>query len=535
MTLIVADRVQETTLTTGTSDYTLLGAKTGFQSFGAVMANADTTYYAVTDGTNWEVGIGTYSTTGPTMARTTILASSNGGAAVSWAAGTKEIFLTYAAEKSVYLDESGDLSVDGTTFFVDAANNSVGIGTSSPDENLHVSSSSFTQIKIESTGAATDPELALTNDNGGASEWTLRLDKSDSDKFQLRYNNSAFLTAITSGNVGVGTASPTGLMHLYGSTTAGANTVLRVQNGNNDGESFLTFGDVDDVFIGGVQYDHTNDSMNLYVNNAYRMYITSAGDVGVGVASPSTKLDVAGTANATALSIGGTVITATAAELNYTDGVTSNIQTQLDAKAPIASPTFTGTASAPYFDATTGGFTAVAADTAALPSFTWSGDTDTGIFRVGANSIGFSTAATERFRVAANGAIGIGGANYGSSGQVLTSNGSTAAPSWQSGAPSTAEVAAATAGIAYGAVGSYLEGAWVGDGATLTQNSTIAGSSIYPGGVFANNTTADTVVSSGASLFGGSVLSGTWRVMGRSRSTATSTVRTFTTLFLRIS
>jgi hypothetical protein len=111
MTLIIADRVQETTLTTGTSDYALIGATTGYQSFGAVMANGDTTYYAATDSINWEVGIGTYSTTGPTMVRTTILSSSNSGSAVNWVAGTKNIFLSYAASKSSYLDASGALLV----------------------------------------------------------------------------------------------------------------------------------------------------------------------------------------------------------------------------------------------------------------------------------------------------------------------------------------------------------------------------------------------------------------------------------------
>lgn len=111
MALVVADRVQETTSTTGTSDYVLLGAATGYQSFGAVLANADTTYYAITNDTDWEVGVGTYSTTGPTLARTTILASSNGGSAVSWGVGVKNIFISYAASKSVYLDGSGDLLV----------------------------------------------------------------------------------------------------------------------------------------------------------------------------------------------------------------------------------------------------------------------------------------------------------------------------------------------------------------------------------------------------------------------------------------
>jgi hypothetical protein len=76
-----------------------------------VLANGDTTYYAITNDTDWEVGIGTYSTTGPTLARTTILASSSGGSAVNWGVGVKNIFISYAASKAVYLDASGDVLV----------------------------------------------------------------------------------------------------------------------------------------------------------------------------------------------------------------------------------------------------------------------------------------------------------------------------------------------------------------------------------------------------------------------------------------
>lgn len=141
MALVVADRVQETTSTTGTSDYVLLGAEAGYQAFGDVMADSDTTYYAVTDDVDWEVGIGTYSTTGPTLVRTTILESSNSDAAVNWGAGNKKIFLTYAAERSVYLNANGDLSVDGTTLYVDSTNNRVGVGTATPATTLDVSGS----------------------------------------------------------------------------------------------------------------------------------------------------------------------------------------------------------------------------------------------------------------------------------------------------------------------------------------------------------------------------------------------------------
>lgn len=97
MTLQFADRVQETFSTTGTSTISLGGSVVGYQAFGSVCNNGDTAYYAATDGTNWEVGLGTYATSGNTLTRTTIIASSNSGAAVNWAAGTKNIWLNAPA------------------------------------------------------------------------------------------------------------------------------------------------------------------------------------------------------------------------------------------------------------------------------------------------------------------------------------------------------------------------------------------------------------------------------------------------------
>jgi len=116
MALILKDRVKETTSTTGTGAISLGGAVANFQAFSAVLSDADTTYYAIIDVTNsdYEVGLGTYSSGGNTLARTTILESSNGGSAVSFGAGTKNVFIAYPAEKSVYLDDSNQLVINST-------------------------------------------------------------------------------------------------------------------------------------------------------------------------------------------------------------------------------------------------------------------------------------------------------------------------------------------------------------------------------------------------------------------------------------
>ena len=103
MALVIIDRAKETTTTTGTGSVTLLGAVTGFQSLAGV-GNGNTTFYCIADqsGANWEVGLGTYSTTGPTLARTTVLSSSNSGSLVTFTAGTKDVFVTYPAESAAY-------------------------------------------------------------------------------------------------------------------------------------------------------------------------------------------------------------------------------------------------------------------------------------------------------------------------------------------------------------------------------------------------------------------------------------------------
>jgi len=125
MAFVLADRVQETTTTTGTGTVTLLGAVTGFQSF-SVIGNANTTYYCIAGqtGSQWEVGIGTYTSSGTTLARTTVLASSNAGSLVTFSAGTKNVFVTYAAKRALY--SNGPITTNATYYPTFTSTNTVG-------------------------------------------------------------------------------------------------------------------------------------------------------------------------------------------------------------------------------------------------------------------------------------------------------------------------------------------------------------------------------------------------------------------------
>jgi hypothetical protein len=133
MALVVKDRVKETTTTTGQGTVTLLGAATGYQSFAAI-GNANTTYYTIAGqtGSEWEVGIGTYTSSGTTLSRDTVLSNSLGTTAkIDFSSGTKDVFVTYPAGKAAY--ESSDQTItaggDGAIYL---ASNTITVNSTIP-------------------------------------------------------------------------------------------------------------------------------------------------------------------------------------------------------------------------------------------------------------------------------------------------------------------------------------------------------------------------------------------------------------------
>ena len=106
MAFVINDRVKETSTTTGLGTFTLDGAVTGFETFSSAIGNTSLTYYTIhtQNAAQFEVGIGTVGA--GTLARTTIISSSNSDAAVDFSAGTKDVFCTMPASKVAYIDDT---------------------------------------------------------------------------------------------------------------------------------------------------------------------------------------------------------------------------------------------------------------------------------------------------------------------------------------------------------------------------------------------------------------------------------------------
>ena len=183
MALALKDRVKETTTTTGTGTVTLAGAAAGFQSFAAV-GDGNQTFYAIVDSTSgdWEVGIGTYTSSGTTLSRTTVVSSSNAGSLVNFGAGSKDVFVTYPSSRAVYLDAAGsavttlDIGTLGTsTANISTANITAGTVATAPVNNTDIVNKEYADAIAsgihfhEAVNLATTAALPANTYNNGTS------------------------------------------------------------------------------------------------------------------------------------------------------------------------------------------------------------------------------------------------------------------------------------------------------------------------------------------------------------------------------
>ena len=193
MPLVLADRVKETTTSTGTGTITLAGPATGFQSF-SVIGNGNTTYYTIAgQGTSeWEVGISTYTVSGTTLSRDTVLASSAGAPTkTNFSAGTKDVFVTYTAARSVNVDGS---SID--TFGLGSAQGDL-LYASGTDNFVLLPKSTTATRYLANTGSSNNPQwdqIDLANGITGT------LPVTNGGTGQTTYTNGQLLIGNTTGN-----------------------------------------------------------------------------------------------------------------------------------------------------------------------------------------------------------------------------------------------------------------------------------------------------------------------------------------------
>lgn len=218
MALVLADRVKESTTTTGTGTVNLAGAETGFQTFVAGIGNSNTTYYTIVDGNtgDFEVGIGTVTDASPdTLSRDTILQSSNSDSAVNFGSGTKSVFCTLPADKAVFEDASGNISIPGTIDGRDVAADGATADAALPKAGGTMTGALTTGSAITLNGAQAGGYPSLNFESGSGSVSYINMGTStDANEGQIAYSPSTNTMTFKAGDVTSFQANDTGIKLL---------------------------------------------------------------------------------------------------------------------------------------------------------------------------------------------------------------------------------------------------------------------------------------------------------------------------------
>jgi hypothetical protein len=349
MALVINDRVKETTTTTGTGALTLAGAVTGFETFGTGVGNSNTTYYAVTlpGSSEFEVGLGTLNGDSTTITRTTVISSSNSDSAVNFSAGTKTIFCTLPASKTVFLDASGNSTFGGdvtVTGDLTVTGDDITMNTNTSGHVLVADGTNYNPVAISgdvtiaSNGAVTIAAGAVENsmladDAVGADELAANAVVTasivDANVTLAKIANQAANTVLvrdadSSGVVSAKAVTDTQILIGDGTGFTAASLSGDVTM-TNAGAVTIANGAVENAMLAddavGADELAANAVVNASVASGAAIAFSKMADL---TASRALVSDGSGDVSVSAV---------TSTEIGYLDGVTSAIQTQIDTKA----------------------------------------------------------------------------------------------------------------------------------------------------------------------------------------------------------
>jgi hypothetical protein len=343
MALVLKDRVKETSVSTGTGAFALDGATGAYQTFSTI-GNGNQTYYCIAGQTTtqWEVGIGTYTTSTDTISRDTILASSNSGSIVTFSAGTKDVFITYPSEKAIYEEPDGDTLINaGPITILGPGVSGIPIPYGDTLGRFYGNVDSFQQVYVQNqfNGVDASSDIVAYNDLGDGTNYFVDMGMAGSSYSSASYPifsaNSAYVynSGLTTGTgaagetsellIGTGTLNSDLVLFTGGVDTtneavriSGADQSIEIQKG-------VTINDTFDV-TGAASFGSTvllNQNPTTALQAATKQYVDNQVTAGLHIHEP---VRVETTANLTATYVqGGTTFNIT--DITGTDTVTTSV------------------------------------------------------------------------------------------------------------------------------------------------------------------------------------------------------------------